>query len=464
MKNKSLRWGEIIKEIQNFEKFKRASNKNEHFKKVFIFTSIDLVNSTIFKQNNDKWVDIFSDFYGILKTEFPKEKNNINVWKNIGDEVLFYEEIYEIKDLLRVPSDIFKLMEKCQNIFYQRNSIAKNNLYFKATIWGAAVKSEYDTSEKNKDIENVMLGFEENLTDFIGMDIDEGFRLSEYTSQNKLVIDSKIAYLMNKYKDEVYHLCDYVVEDRIRIVGYRKLKGIWNNRLYPIIWYHKNWSNPQSMYLYDEHEMSDIVRELKEKEYKTQPVEKINKIFDEIGCKDKVKAMEDIIKSAKKENKFFPLKDEHLVELHFAVVCIDISTDKALIVKRQDRELLDQKWEFGCAKATKIKSIEESVIDEYYNDFNIKISLIKDEDRQQDIQPKPIAVYNIPKSPYLHKGVIFLGVFDGAKYSIKLTEKHKEHKFLFKDEINQFNEDAVPDFKDTLEKAFSLYEKYKNNL
>ncbi len=458
-------------------KLKEASEKffediqyikdDEHFKKVFIFTSIDLVNSTAFKQENENWVKIFSEFYGIVKSEFIKEKKN--VWKSVGDEILFYEEIYDINKLLEAPSHIFKLMEKCERILYDKMPESRKKIFLKAAVWSAVVRQEEDISEGSKGIKNVMLEIGENLIDFIGPDIDEGFRLSKYTSQNKLVLDSKIANLMKKYENKVYNLCDYVVEDRLRIVGYKKLKGIWNNRLYPIIWYHKNWSDPESMYLYDEYETVEIVNELKQKKYKTEPITKIAKIFDETGRKGETDLLEHIVELSKQQKKLIPPAHKNLVELHLVAVCIDKNTEKILVVQRNNRDVLNEFWEFGCAKARRNVTIEESVVDEYKDDFGINITLIKDENRDKDKQPIPIAVYSISKKPFLYQGIIFVATFDTDESNICIgnNEKHKQYQLLNRTELFELEKDGnnkvVNDFKDTIEKAYKLFDEYNKN-
>lgn len=437
---------------------KDSIKQNEHFRKVFIFTSIDLVNSTTFKNEHSDWVKVFTEFYGIVKSEFTKE--NKVVWKSIGDELLFYEEIVEMLDLLKYPSSIFRLMEKCERILYEKIPKTRKKLFLKGAMWVSSVKEEEDRLEENKDIKNVILNFGDNLPDFIGPDIDEGFRLSKYTSQNKLVIDAKLSNLMYRYKDDIYRHCDYVVEDRLRIVGYRKLKGIWNDRLYPIIWYHKNWDNPESMYLYDEHESTDIVNEIKERLYKVETIKKIEKIFDETNRKNEVELLEKIIKEANKNKKLSLVIEKNLVELHLAAVCIDENTDKILIIERVERDILNKTWEFGCAKAKRNLTVEESILKEYKEDFGIDISIIKDKKRDMDPQPIPIAIYNINDNPPMHKGILFVATFNEKENPIRInSNKHGTHKLFKLEEIIEFSDQntTVPDFKDTVEKAYKLY-------
>lgn len=62
----------------------------------------------------------------------------------------------------------------------------------------------------------------------MGRDIDEGFRLKGYTQDRRLVVSFELAYILECLgkKKELY------------IMDYVRLKGVWNNSLYPIIWFH----------------------------------------------------------------------------------------------------------------------------------------------------------------------------------------------------------------------------------
>ena len=441
--------------IDEYEKI----NENEHSPKVFIFTSIDLVNSTYYKQEDKNWPTVFSEFFGIVETEFKRKNKNIHVWKYVGDEVLFYEEVNSIESLLKSPSETFRNMEISQQRLYETQKECKNKLYLKATLWIASTKHVSDS--QNKHINNVLPELSESVIDFIGADIDEGFRISKFSSQNKLVLDSSLAYILYKEKPKVNRLCDYNVEDRIKIVDYKRLKGIWSNRLYPIIWYHKNWSNPTNMFLYDEHENCEIANTLRSSNFSTNNISQLDKILEEVNLKDsKIKTIYDIISECDELHLPDHPAIHNLLELHCVAVCINPSTGQALIAKRSTHKNSNNGlWEFGCAKALKTLPIVESLENEYKKDFNINIEVFVDSGRSDDCQPIPLAVYTINKENKIHKGIIFLAKIIDPTINILTTEKHSEFRWISKSELNNFNEPTIPDFKDTLEKAFELYEK-----
>lgn len=109
------------------------------FEKVFIFTSFDIVNSTVYKQINNEWLEKFSSIYDIIETNIKNKHENIVTWKYVGDEILFYQEISNIEELVTYVSDTFQILVNSQNQLYQEHEDTKNILYLKGALWIAPV-------------------------------------------------------------------------------------------------------------------------------------------------------------------------------------------------------------------------------------------------------------------------------------------------------------------------------------
>lgn len=451
---------EAFKEIEAFKDFSNLINtaKDEHQEQVFIFVSVDIVNSTRFKKEYSEWADYFADIFDIIKVEFRKN-NDLRLWKYVGDEVLFFKELTSTEDMLKILSEVSRKMNRCKIIMDENIKITSNNVYLKGAIWIAAVK---DFENKDSKLKNIIPRLPESAIDFIGVNIDEGFRIARYTSQGKFILDAKLAYLIYKNKIKVDLLCDYNVSERIKIVSYKKLKGIWGERLYPIIWYHKNWNRRDEMFLYDEYDTNEVVQELKDKQYQTENIAIIEKIVAEVGIIEEIKHIERIIKE-KEDNvhnsttHYLPYEDT--VELHCAVICVNPKNKKALIFKRSDKkERFPNMWEFGCAKAKKTNSLEEQIQKEYKDDFGLNIELIKENNN-----PIPIATYEIEcGSGELHKGIILLAEIKGHAETINLNpSKHIDFKWLDEEEIDSFAEDTVEGLKENCKKAIRIYKDFK---
>ena len=132
-----------------------------------------------------------------------------------------------------------------------------------------------------------------------------------------------------------------------------------------------------------------------------------------------------------------------------------------MIAKRKNRKFYSGLWEFGCAKASVDKDLCESVKEDYKNDFGIDIIVICDGERKKDMEPKPIALYQVNKVDKLQKGVIVVAKIiqniDKIEEVIKARGKHEKYRWISEEEIETFDEPAINDFKDTLNKVFSMW-------
>lgn len=157
------------------------------------------------------------------------------------------------------------------------------------------------------------------------------------------------------------------------------------------------------------------------------------------------------------ENEF----DNKLLEFHCAAVCCDVDKKRVLIAKRENRKFFTGLWEFGCAKASIDKNLCDSIKEEYKNDFGIEIDIICD-NKREDKEPKPIALYQVDKVDKLQKGVIVVArITQNAEQIdevIKKRGKHEKYKWIKEENVETFDESAINDFKDTLKKVFTMWD------
>ena len=153
--------------------------------------------------------------------------------------------------------------------------------------------------------------------------------------------------------------------------------------------------------------------------------------------------------------------DNHLLEFHCAAVCCDVENKKVLIAKRKNRKLYPEYWEFGCAKANTEKNPYDSIKEDYKNDFGIDIAIICNNERI-DIEPMPIALYQINKWDKFQKGVIVAAKIvenkDKIDEAIRKKGKHEKYRWISEQEVETFDEPAINDFKNTLKKVFSMWD------
>lgn len=280
-----------------------------------------------------------------------------------------------------------------------------------------------------------------------------------------MAISFELAYILSKDTDYLKN---------IYIITYKSLKGIWQNRMYPIIWYHdpKYAENVQfeDSFFYDEKKENTLAKEyfsnrerpvLKEEMY-NDVYGALKKILFDQNLAEKFTKIEKIIEKSQNS----PTISGHLLEpqfflrLHCVAVCYDKSTMKILIMKRSNsRKKYPSKWEFGCAKGALETSLSVQIEQEYYEDFGLKIQVVCDA-RRDDEQPIPLALYEVESEQGKDKGVISLAEIIEPYDITNFVEngKHSSVRWISKEEVEDFKEDAVKDFKNTLKLAFEKME------
>ena len=234
---------------------------------VYIFFSYDLVNSTRYKtQNKKQWPLVIHRFYQLIEDGSEKWISHARLWKYGGDEVLLYKRLLHISDLHNLLTGAHKVMTKAIDRLHQEFSDTKTILSVKATLWCAKTldippQDSETLARRFPDQEdcNIILhaDVESDDLDFLGPDIDLGFRISKYALRKRMVLSADLAYLLYKEGSAIPH-----VQDQLKIVAYESLKGIWEGRRYPIIWYEQEWRNIKSSFLYDEHFESELITQI----------------------------------------------------------------------------------------------------------------------------------------------------------------------------------------------------------
>jgi len=243
----------------------------------YVFVSLDLCDFTAIKAKWAQWADVIWKIFDLIDDGFLQ----MVFWKFNGDEFLFYREVSNLVDIIELiesANTVVHYMELGLNA-----ELRSENVHIKAGVWLANTE-ECVLSQPQPSISDVNYKFSNRYTgykkfDFIGANMDEGFRMLSCATQGRFVVDPKIAImfhalytlmehdttnaLTNEYIDEVqakapdfYYACnkfssldDDALNTRIRhfaenlvFVGQVPLKGIWNGQHYPVIWFSSVWA------------------------------------------------------------------------------------------------------------------------------------------------------------------------------------------------------------------------------
>ncbi len=224
----------------------------------FIFFSVDIVNSAAYKsQHINDWG---GDFKAFLEG-FPDEVNGTvrsyekviglpdpKIWKRLGDEILFHLNINEFFNVVVGKNNLTRYelvlhyticFKKAINRYNQKSDEKLNKheraFKLKGTAWFANLVCGPNYDEKYG---NIIIDFEKSNSggkkeyDFIGRQIDIGFRIGKYSTLNKFVISVEYAILL--LRDNYLTLEDEGI--KIYYDGRKVLKGILEHLGYPIIY------------------------------------------------------------------------------------------------------------------------------------------------------------------------------------------------------------------------------------
>ncbi|WP_455025786.1 hypothetical protein [Oribacterium sinus] len=456
-----------------------------------LFFSFDIVNSTSYKITTPYWPIVMESLLGDIKKEVEKRTSlgSSLLWRVIGDEMIFCMEVHKAEQLNASIQAIFSITQKMSlrlrnGSFFERIESQElkegdiqqlsfqSPLSVKTTAWLAAINTRREKSYDCIKINYLNSTTGHSILDFLGSDVDAGFRLKQYTQERRVAISFELAYLLwGSHKNE---------EKNLNIIDYVRLKGVWNDAPYPIIWYH-NSATMKSVYKqlsmdirsvkfsesfrYDEFDQNSLLSNyfLREKQtvidkFTTSLSDGMfevdiafHKIILDKNLKDKIGYFNSIITSKMR------LTDsiEEPLELHCAVVCCDVKAKKVMIVRRgSDKNSGKGRWEFGCAKAKSSVSLVKTIKEYYKQIYAVNIELVLDENRKEQ-QPKPFAIYEVTKADNkIKKGIIFAAKVKN-KEVYRANTIHDQVKWISSVEVdNRDYEDSIMDFQETLKAIF----------
>ncbi|WP_296600726.1 hypothetical protein [Phenylobacterium sp.] len=198
-----------------------------------LFLSVDMVGSTEFKarftgQGSEGWLGIFQTFFtsfplmaaGQIGIEFLDDDATpaIDVWKVMGDEVVFVCQPSAPEELTSILIALLRTMR-----LYEERHFEKLPLRLKGTAWLA----DFEGQNIQIEIPELSSGTGAHL-DFIGPDIDLGFRISKFAKPGSLVISLDVLEIVLGARNA----------DRaaLYVIGREPLKGVMFGRPYPIVW------------------------------------------------------------------------------------------------------------------------------------------------------------------------------------------------------------------------------------
>ncbi len=215
-----------------------------------LLASVDLIGSTDLKHlepSSDDglplWRLVLPSFYreftACLRGRYGggTDPAPMELWKFNGDEILYQSVLTDHRQILPHLRALRDAVKGFGDWWAQQRHGASKEAFpcaLKATAWVAGFPVT------NQEVQLLLPGAERAGQDFIGPQIDLGFRLSEHATRERLVIDAGAAHL----------LCSVLPEYRgadiyLGYGGRQPLRGLLQGQAYPLFWIDVPWPDTE---------------------------------------------------------------------------------------------------------------------------------------------------------------------------------------------------------------------------
>ncbi|MFT3881108.1 MAG: hypothetical protein QM703_15780 [Gemmatales bacterium] len=173
------------------------------------------------------WQQVVSSFYStfhnafasevkLIEPRIPQLLSKCEPWKAVGDELLYQFRVNNRAEIYWLTVAFILALRTIDAKV--KASDTQRGLRLKGTAWVAGFPI------RNRVIKLPAI----ETDDFLGPEIDTGFRISKTTRPGMLAVSVELGELLAETRD-----LDTFMG---LIVGWERMKGVWNDCLYPVIW------------------------------------------------------------------------------------------------------------------------------------------------------------------------------------------------------------------------------------
>jgi len=135
-----------------------------------------------------------------------------------------------------------------------------------------------------------------------------------------LVVSAELACLL--YRERAAY---GEIEERLRIVSFQILKGVWGGRNYPIVWYEADWAKINESFVYDEHLTSELAASVQNRSGQESRLARIEKVFRDLGRSEVMdslqRAVQDTVSMPRRESVEIEISSDRFAEIHCVAIC-----------------------------------------------------------------------------------------------------------------------------------------------
>lgn len=432
---------------------------------VTLFVSFDIVNSTLYKSLHKKgWSTSISNILRHIISLFSNNPTGgYDFWKTLGDEIIYTRKIGTVQDLLDSLDEIYR------SLIFLNQKIAQGELCdsesakilsIKGTAWLADLSSSYEKTD------NILTYYQINdkrrQADYIGPDIDTGFRTAQFSKSNRMIISFDIACILLRHQHQLREnnkVEPIDISQRIHLLAYRVLKGVWDGNPYPILVYHNNANmsfldslsptEQKSPSVFQEYWDSHTIRGSNiDPKYHCYQEQELEQLCEKLHLGSKIERLMNLME---KTGRISTLDVKDLTLMDCTAVCYRLQDGEIefLLMKDEKTDL----WGFGKASFFFQGNFAAQTEKFYKEELGLGISIEKD---KHYYTPIPLAVsisqFAEDNSSYTKHSVL-LGRLDKNTSLEKLPPD--KMKLLKEATIQNFSEKSIPLFKEILSKCAS---------
>lgn len=430
----------------------------ERYSGVYFFLSLDLVNSTAYKADHSNWKFLARMFYDDARKFWSNHDVNFTprVWKYAGDEVLFYAPVRSVLGLQTAVEASYHAVRSVSKTVQSWTAKGRTRLYVKGTCWAAYASYTGPSSDKDLPREDTADSKQRNLIfpiapgppesvpilDFLGPEIDAGFRISAGSMKNSLVVSAEVANAIRREGRRE-------LGNRLRIVEFRELKGVWSGRHYPLVWYREDWSENA---FGEDFEYDDRFRsQLLDAAYRAQDdsADQLESILQSVGRTWLFEALPATSSETESDPDIATIRIPEL-QVHCVAVCFS-EFGRVLIAKRKaSKSVYPGCWETGCAQLRPGEDFYSAMKRDYLADFGIQL------DFSSVTDDGPIANYRFEKDGRTVPGIIFVAQVKGEP--LLSRSKHEDVRWIEPKELSSLVGDrTVPDLISHVHRAYEQW-------
>lgn len=229
-----------LKNSHNYTNILKRCEEDVLIANKILTKSSQTTKEEVFKNNRDSifyqdWSSIIKELFSDFNTDFCKflEYEQIYPWKFAGDELIYCIPVKSKMDVYKYVLAFYQTLrsndKKCKgaNLIRLKGAAWTAGFPVRNRIIETPIPKLYEKTENENYID-----YPYPHIDYVGPEMDIGFRIGKHTYPGFIVVSLELAYILAGIYSKEAPAEDFEIVN----VGWEVLKGVWEEKKYPIFW------------------------------------------------------------------------------------------------------------------------------------------------------------------------------------------------------------------------------------